>query len=328
MAKSLTIVIVVVAVFNLSTGKKCVSGGSGSDAACLVRDDAYMSPEISFIQARTTIEPVKEETGDCADCKWEEWELGDCSVTCGGGSRTDTRKAKCKEYDAFQSRKMECNEEDCPPIDCVWNPWQLVGGCGSTCGPGTQNRTRTKKVEEANGGTCSGEAEEIHKHLCNIEECPKHCKWGEWIESGCSGPCGFKEVYRYLEGDGCTGSAGKYEPCLQHACPTDCVWGPWQLGGCSATCGPGVQNRTREKKVLESNGGTCSGEAEETNHPCEIKECPSHCTWGEWQSFPWACSGPCDYYETWRNLEGDGCKGSAWHNEPCKDAEYRKLHCQ
>ena len=58
-----------------------------------------------------------------------------------------------------------------PVIDCEWNEWQ-IGGCTTSCGKGYRTKSRTKKVEEANGGTCDGEST-VHE-LCNSDPCP--CK--------------------------------------------------------------------------------------------------------------------------------------------------------
>ena len=56
-----------------------------------------------------------------------------------------------------------------PAIDCEWNEWQ-TGGCTTSCGKGYRTKSRTKKVEEANGGTCDGEGTE--HELCNSGPCP------------------------------------------------------------------------------------------------------------------------------------------------------------
>ena len=56
-----------------------------------------------------------------------------------------------------------------PTIDCEWNEWQ-IGGCTTSCGKGYRTKSRTKKVEEANGGTCDGESKE--HELCTSAPCP------------------------------------------------------------------------------------------------------------------------------------------------------------
>ena len=52
-----------------------------------------------------------------------------------------------------------------------------------------------------------------------------------------------------------------------------CEWGAWVIGKCSAECGIGTRTNTRDKIVVEANGGTCSGETTEVVE-CMEKECP------------------------------------------------------
>ena len=54
-------------------------------------------------------------------------------------------------------------------IHCEWDDW-VIGECSRSCGTGTRTNNRTKLVEEANGGTCSGQPSEIVE--CNTQPCP------------------------------------------------------------------------------------------------------------------------------------------------------------
>ena len=54
-------------------------------------------------------------------------------------------------------------------VDCEWGDW-VEGDCSATCGTGEQNNTRTKLVEEANGGICIGNYSEVIN--CTLEPCP------------------------------------------------------------------------------------------------------------------------------------------------------------
>ena len=53
-------------------------------------------------------------------CEWDDWELGECSTTCGGGNRTKTRKEKVSsafggdECDGPPSITESCNVGECP----------------------------------------------------------------------------------------------------------------------------------------------------------------------------------------------------------------------
>ena len=52
-------------------------------------------------------------------------------------------------------------------VACAWATWGQWDACSTTCGPGTQQRTRVKSREQRNGGTCSGDPSDS-RH-CNIK---------------------------------------------------------------------------------------------------------------------------------------------------------------
>ena len=54
-------------------------------------------------------------------------------------------------------------------VDCEWGDW-VNGDCSTTCGTGEQNNTRTKLIEEAHGGNCTGAYTDVTS--CFVAECP------------------------------------------------------------------------------------------------------------------------------------------------------------
>ena len=54
------------------------------------------------------------------------------------------------------------------PVNCKWSDWS-TNQCTKTCGGGQRTKTRTKKVSEKNGGTCSGTSSE--SEACNTQRC-------------------------------------------------------------------------------------------------------------------------------------------------------------
>ena len=56
------------------------------------------------------------------DCEWDEWEIGECSKSCGIGARIDIRKVKTnssnggKECIGLSRIEENCNIQDCPGI--------------------------------------------------------------------------------------------------------------------------------------------------------------------------------------------------------------------
>ena len=54
-------------------------------------------------------------------------------------------------------------------VDCVWATWDQWEACSTTCGPGTQQRTRAKSLEGRNDGACQGN--QAASRACNIRGC-------------------------------------------------------------------------------------------------------------------------------------------------------------
>merc|ERR1711981_1457011 len=98
-----------------------------------------------------------------------------------------------------------CNIDSCG-IHCQWNPWQW-GPCSKTCGTGTKNATRTKLVEESNGGTCTGS--DTKTDTCATNGCPVDCAWNDWVAMSCNG------------------SSTVTISCNEGECPVDCEWSSW-----------------------------------------------------------------------------------------------------
>ena len=53
-------------------------------------------------------------------------------------------------------------------VDCEWGDW-VEGDCSATCGTGQQTNTRTKLVDEAHGGKCTGGFTDVTS--CLVAEC-------------------------------------------------------------------------------------------------------------------------------------------------------------
>ena len=93
------------------------------------------------------------------DGGWSAWGGGSCSVSCGGGSQTQTRTctnpapanggAACV---GASSQTISCNTQACA-VNCSYTTtgW---GACSASCGGGTQSYYYTITAPAQNGGTC------------------------------------------------------------------------------------------------------------------------------------------------------------------------------
>jgi len=74
------------------------------------------------------------------DCQWGEWTIGECSKTCGGGRRLDTRVKIVEQFGGHpcvgdDSIIEACNTDPCPVSDCAdqygfCSRYVTIGACG------------------------------------------------------------------------------------------------------------------------------------------------------------------------------------------------------
>jgi len=121
--------------------------------------------------------------------------------------------------------------------------------------------------------------------------------WGAW--GACSEACGAGTQERSREktvveanGGSCDYDLTATQACNDGPCAVDCEvgdWGAW--GACSETCGAGSQERSREKTVVEADGGTCNLELTQTQ-ACDDGPCAVDCEVGDWGAWG-TCSVTC-----------------------------------
>jgi hypothetical protein len=112
------------------------------------------------------------------DCKVSEWTgWTECSVMCGGGTRSRTRRISTMAQHGGQicpgenSISEACNTQNCVP-DCVlglWTPWTV---CSRACNGGFQRRTRQVSEPARGNGLCPSEDERSEYLKCNKLDCP------------------------------------------------------------------------------------------------------------------------------------------------------------
>eukprot|EP01004_Peranema_trichophorum_P002386 NODE_144_length_3469_cov_340.552002_g122_i1.p1 GENE.NODE_144_length_3469_cov_340.552002_g122_i1~~NODE_144_length_3469_cov_340.552002_g122_i1.p1 ORF type:complete len:1105 (-),score=461.08 NODE_144_length_3469_cov_340.552002_g122_i1:155-2980(-) len=235
---------------------------------------------------------------NCVQSDWTVWSR--CSVTCGTGIKTRTRKtitqpsiggAKCGP--TFE--QSECSEAKCP-ADCVMGAFGTWSVCDKSCGGGVMRRQRFIQTPAVNGGSC-GQTVEVT--ACNTQTCVTNCVMGDWgAWSACSATCGAGLQTRArriaIAGVGC-GATQETQACTIKPCSVDCSmsnWGEWSQ--CNKQCGGGVQQRIRTIYQAASNGGVaCQNTIEERS--CNTNACSKDCVMSEWTS--WAqCSATCGMF--------------------------------
>ncbi|XP_013398464.1 coadhesin-like [Lingula anatina] len=184
---------------------------------------------------------------------WSSW--GTCNVTCGGGSQSRTRTctnpvpqnggADCV---GITLELQQCNTQGCP-VDGGYSQWSTWGTCSSTCGGGSQTRTRTctNPTPAFNGNDCSGLGPNSETQQCNTQGCPINGGFTNWSSWGtCNVTCGGGSQSRTRTctnpvpqngGADCVGIILELQQCNTQGCPVDGGYSQWSTWGtCSSTC--------------------------------------------------------------------------------------------
>lgn len=234
------------------------------------------------------------------DCIWGNWSaFGPCTTTCGGGNMTQTRTNSGAQFGGQPCTGPDTNTTNCStnpcPIDCVWGNWSAFGACSVLCGGGNMTQTRNQTPPAQYGGVdCNGS--DTNSTICNTQDCPVDCIWGNWSAFGpCSVSCGGGNMTQTRINSGppqfggidCTGPFDNTTECNIQSCPIDCVgnWSSWAACDCATK----TQTRTFGITTPAQFGGIdCNWTSSDTEtQDCIPVSCgPEDCVggWSNWSA--------------------------------------------
>nr|XP_039269684.1 SCO-spondin-like isoform X2 [Styela clava] len=264
-------------------------------------------------------------TQSCSAGIWGPWgDWSKCTVSCGTGEISRSRKCAQGECDGDEKETSECNTVDC--IKAKWSEWGDWGECSTTCGNGERSRTRTCIDGRQWQPGCLGSL--IMKDVCDGPPC-KRALWSEWSTwTTCSVSCGRGETTREricIDGNigdsGCRGDSEAIKNCFRPACRVDAKWSRWTTWSkCSVTCGGGSKSRSRECLGGKVGNPGCFGEDQQTDE-CNTNKCLTMGTWNNWLNWS-TCSVTCGIGTISRTRVcdgGDNCEGKAKDSEICEE---------
>jgi len=309
------------------------------------------------------VAPCDPEPIECLMSDWTDWT--DCTRTCGGGYQEKHRLVKvlpqfgapdCPPHLAYT---RPCGEEPCSVIECTLSDWTSWSECTTSCGPGTETRSREVTPFDDTDSVliCDAALEQVrvcrHQPPCEDDV---DCVWGNWSEwSECSVSCGegmqnrSREIEVYPQGAGALcevlNSTVEIQPCsIPCSGESECVdglWSDWNdWSECSATCLGGTRYRHRDVAVQPSDCGTklpsgLSTEIEGCNEetPCEAEI--QNCTFSDWSGWSGCLNmTDCTYAIRNRSIEveaskyGALCNGTLIESEPCDESLCEEHHAE
>ncbi|XP_022082349.1 A disintegrin and metalloproteinase with thrombospondin motifs 16-like isoform X2 [Acanthaster planci] len=291
----------------------CAGGVMTSEVSCLRNNATEVDSSFCDSDAKPNTGIFTCNLWPCP-ARWEVWEWGECSRSCGTGRQK--RRVKCmrrmrEEVDKSVKetyctgpkprKRRNCNMQDCPArwIPGTWSD------CSVSCDTGFMTRTVVCQSVDSSGSPkvkpvamCGGEQPPLRK-TCNLKACPRKVQWYISAWSECSVTCGMgrrsrlircsyldrQGQYRELEDSECASlerpNLATTKPCHRGVCQSQgaqrsAEWRAMAWSECTKTCGGGT--RTRRVHCYTTRRRTAASNCNGRNKPSETETCnPEPC---------------------------------------------------
>lgn len=284
-----------------SCSQVCGGGTQTQSFVCQRSDGQSVDNSLCPSPAPATSQACNSEA--CTNTMWIQSGFGACSVSCGGG--TETQSVYCEDQGRNILPNSDCaspepaTSQSCNPQACVTYSWVQggYGACSQVCGGGTQSQSvicQSSTGQTVDDSYCGSMTKPGASQSCN----PQACLTYNWVQSGfgsCSTTCGGGTQTQSVscqasngqtvDNSNCTGAM----PATSQACNTKaCDVYSWLQSGwsaCSVNCGGGTQTQSVSCEDVTSgqpvSNTNCTSAMPAESQSCNTQACSCTTTLNE-----------------------------------------------
>ncbi|KAL4227272.1 ADAMTS-like protein 3 [Mactra antiquata] len=250
---------------------------------------------------------------ECTGSHWGQWsQWGQCSRTCDGGARYQTRRCLKRRSNKFRCtgetiRYSTCNNDPCPANVPDFRSEQCAAYNDASYSGHVFKWLAYHNPDNPCSLTCIAEGTQtvavLAPKVLDGTRCDTHtmnmCINGKCMKVGCDHVLHSKVVP-----DTCGVCGGNNSTCVRgdHRVPGSFRWIQTGYGACSVTCGVGVKDKrllcfnTLHGRIMDSTYCDNLIRPQDTRSVCRPGPCPA-----EWRAGPWQnCTRDCGGGISWR----------------------------